>query len=236
MLSDACDDDGGTLSGSFLGDELGHQFAVAVVEMAHGLVGQKEVEGLRQRTNQCHALLLTERHHANFFVAFVADFQAMKPRINLRVGGEIRQPIFDLHVFPRGEFGKEPKFLKQATDLPLAQLRPILWREIGRFSVVEKQFAREIVAIADEIAAKRAFSHTAVGLDKVFFAFFERQVLSPDLRLQIGMGGEHLRNDISQSDCVHFLRFYEVNDGVEVAEKRLKLLFQHHREDAAALL
>ncbi len=39
MLSDACDDDGSALSGGFLGDELGHQFAVAVVEMAHGLVG-----------------------------------------------------------------------------------------------------------------------------------------------------------------------------------------------------
>ena len=120
--------------------------------------------------------------------------------------------------------------------MPLAQLRPVLRREIGRFSVVEEQFAREIVAVADEIAAKRAFSHAAIGFDEVFFAFFERQVLSPDLRLQIGMDGEHLRNDIFQSDCVHFLRFYEVNDSVEVAEKRLKLLFQDHREDAAALL
>lgn len=236
MLSDACDDDGSTLSGGFLGDELGHQFAVAVVEMAHGLVGQKEVEGLRQRTNQGDALLLSERHHTDLLAAFLADFQAIKPLVDLVVGGEIRQSVLDLHVFQRREFGEEAKFLKQTADVLLAQLRPVLRREIGRFSVVEKQFAREIVAIADEIAAKRAFSHTAVGLDEVFFAFFERQVLSPDLRLQIGMGGEHLRNDISQSDCVHFLRFYEVNNGVEVAKKRLKLLFQHHREDAAALL
>ena len=236
MLSDACDDDCCALTVGFLSDELPHQFAVAVVEMAHGFVGQEEIEWLRQRTNHRHALLLSERHHTDLLVAFLTDFQAVKPLVDLRVGGEIRQSVLDLHVFPRGEFGKEPKFLKQAADVPLAQLRPVLWREIGRFSVVEEQFAREIVAIADEIAAKRAFSHTAVGLDKVFFAFFKRQILSPNLRLQIGMGGEHLRNDISQSDCVHFLRFYEVNDGVEVAKKGLKLLFQHHREDAATLL
>ena len=204
MLSDARGDDGCALSGGFLGDELSHQFAVAVVEMAHGFVGQEEVEGLHKRTNQRDALLLTEGHHADLFVAFLADFQAVKPRFNLLVGGEIGQPILDLHVFPRAEFGKEPKVLKQAADVALAQVRPVFRRKFRRVATVEEQTAREIVAMADEITAKRAFSHAAVGFDEIFFAFFERQILSPDLRLQVGIGGEHLRNDILKSDSVHF--------------------------------
>ncbi len=113
---------------------------------------------MRQRTNQGNALLLSERYHADPLVAFLADFQAVKPLVDLVVGGEIRQSVLDLHIFQRREFGEEAKFLKQAADVPLAQLRPVLRREIGRFSVVEEQFAREIVAIADEIAAKRALS------------------------------------------------------------------------------
>ena len=154
--------------------------------MAHGFIGQNEVIRLRQGTDECHALLLSERHVPYPLEHLVGNTQPLEPAKYLLVGGKAREAVLDLHVLPRGKFGKEAKFLKQIADVMLADVGPLLHAECLHITPIKEQAARVVMPMADEIAAESALAHAAVGLDEVFLSFLQCQRLLPNFRMEVG--------------------------------------------------
>ena len=78
-LSDASGDDRSSLSPGFFGKDDAHHLSITVVEMAHRLVGKKEVEGLCQGPHKSYSLLLAEGQLTSLDGDFVTDAQPLEP-------------------------------------------------------------------------------------------------------------------------------------------------------------
>ena len=154
-------------------------------------------------SDEGHALLLAKRHHANLLLFLIGNAKTLEPAIDLRIGGKACEAVLDLNIFPRREFRKQAQLLKQIADVATAELSPFPHRELLGRAAIHKKFARIVVAIADEIAAKGALTHTAIGLDEIFPAFLERHLLLPYLRVQVGSVCKNLWKHVAQLNCIH---------------------------------
>lgn len=125
MLAYAGDDDARALRPRLFHHQLAHHLGVVVVEVAYGLVGEDEVEGLRQCPHHGHALLLAEGHEAHLGLHLVGYAEALEPRLHLPPGLEAGELVLYLHVFHGGEFGEEAQLLEEVAHAALAQLHPV---------------------------------------------------------------------------------------------------------------
>ena len=78
MLTNGCDHHTGTLLRGFFCQDAGHIPGIDFVQVANRLVKKNEIERLAKRTDQSHALLLTEGHLPYFDIHLIADTKFME--------------------------------------------------------------------------------------------------------------------------------------------------------------
>ena len=83
MVTNTCYNDACSLTISLFHQQLSHYAAIVIIEMAHRLISQDEIEGLAQRTHESHALLLPEAHLSNPGSTPVGDAEALESLTSL---------------------------------------------------------------------------------------------------------------------------------------------------------
>ena len=137
MLSHAGNHEACTLRTYLSQQHLGHRAAVGVIEMAYGLVGKQETEGLHQRTNHGHTLLLAETHASNQFVTLLSYTKSIKPLVHLPCSTPMGEAVFDLDVFPCRKLWKEPELLKEMAQTRASGLHPLPHREAADVGIIK---------------------------------------------------------------------------------------------------
>lgn len=150
--------------------------------MTDGFIGQNEVKRLDKSSDHGHSLLLPERHASDLSIKFVAYAKCIKPVCYLFFTFKIGKLILDFNILIRRQFRKKPEFLKKMADVSTPYAYPIGHAKFVCIIVVKRYAPRIIMPIADNITAKGAFPHAAIGLDKVEMALVERHLLLPHFR------------------------------------------------------
>lgn len=105
---------------------IAHNVAICLVQVRNRLVEEQKINGLTQRPNQRHALLLAKGHPIDPRVELVANAQLLKPLRNPLLGLVARELVLYLHILQSREFAKELEILEKRTQRPLAQPTPLL--------------------------------------------------------------------------------------------------------------
>lgn len=205
MAADAGGDDGGALAGGFTGNETGCCLSTVIIEVADGLVGQQEAEGLTERAYDGDALLLPERQQAHGGVAFLGDVEFGEPCRNGLAIDMMGETVLYLDVLYCRKLRKQSQVLIDTTDHTTTDVEPLGTRKTTHVGLVEQDGARIVIATARYIAAQRAFATAAVGLDKVTFTSLEANLLLPHGRLARRVGTEHLGQDTRKRYYFHWL-------------------------------
>lgn len=204
MVTDAGNDNASPLTLRLGHHDLCHHTAVVAVEVTDRLVGQQEIEGLAQGAHESHALLLAVAEVSELRGAFVGDAQRLEPLGNLGIALELRELVLDLHILPGRQLGEDAQFLEDDAQRALAQLCPVIGAELANIVAVESHRAEIVVAIANEIAAERGLARTRSSLDEIEVSAFKRDVLLPDVRMDVCAIAEDPRQGIVESDGVQW--------------------------------
>jgi len=203
VLADTGNDNACSLPVGFLGHDVGHYGAVFVVEMACGFICNQKVEGLDEGTYHSDALLLAEAHETDRRVHFVGDAERFEPLLYLSFRLVVRQAVLYLDILHSSEFGEESELLKEQTDVALAKLYPIRNAKVTAVATIEEDAAVEIMPVADDETAERALACAALCLDEVGLSTPERDLLAPDVALNIRLREENLRQSVIESNAIH---------------------------------
>ena len=88
--------------------------------------------------------------------------------------------------------------------MALAKLHPIGCLEFAGIVPVEENLAIEVLAIANNEAAKRAFSGAAAGFNQIGLSLFETDLLTPYITLNVSPLQEDIGERVIELDAVHF--------------------------------
>ena len=187
------------------GHDVGQHGGVGVVQMAHGLVGQQEVEGLHQGSDGCHALLLTKAHPAHRHVALVGYAQALEPRIYLLRLFQPGQTVFQRHVFAGRELREEAQLLIDARQFVFSDFGPRGNAQRAHVASAETDAPLIVVAVAQEEAAQRRLPGARSRLDEDVRSLFERHDPSPHVAFEPGSTGKDAWHDAVERDGIHCL-------------------------------
>lgn len=75
----ARNDYGGALATGLGQHQLTHDAAILGIEMAHGFIGQQEIERLTERANHGNTLLLPETHARQWSLTLVGYSKRLEP-------------------------------------------------------------------------------------------------------------------------------------------------------------
>ena len=148
--NDAC-----ALTGRLLGDEVGNDAVVLVVEVAHRLVEQDEVAGLAQGADNGHTLLLADGQFAGQAVHLVGNAHRFKQPQDLVAAFKSRDAVLEFHVLHRGEFAEQAHVLCQIGDVPLSHVTPLGDGQPEDVFAVEGDGAAVVLSVAIDVTAHR---------------------------------------------------------------------------------
>ncbi len=104
MFSDGRDYQGSSLSLCLRKHYPAHYIGIRIVKVTHRFVGQKELEGLTESADECHSLLLTERHVSEPLVHAGGYSHCVKPFPYRLLALKVRELVLYHHVLHRREF------------------------------------------------------------------------------------------------------------------------------------
>ena len=192
MLADGSHDYPRPLLRRLLRQDAGHDTRVSVVEMAHRLVEQDEVERLAERPHEGHPLLLPERHPPRLLVPLVGDAQLLEPLLHPLPAAEAGQPVLELHILPGRQLVEEAQFLKEHAQRTFPQVHPPGHGKFPDVLPVEGDDSLIVAPIPVDIAAQRRFSRARSRLDQIFLPFLENRLPVPHVGHDSVASGKHL--------------------------------------------